>query len=147
MLPSQRPEESVDAIPPEIRARVMEAVLDELSRWGVERFSVEALAERHQLDAAMIFHYWGDRQLLIVDAARADVEALSLATDTGSLRGDLMGLARCIADRLSTNAGRTLVRALAIDRGGYHDEETRMKYWAARFAVVRGVMDRAQGTR
>ena len=58
----------------EIRARVMPAVIDELARWGVERFSVEAMAERHRLDAAMIYRYWGDRQRLIVDAAIADVE-------------------------------------------------------------------------
>lgn len=47
MLPSQRPDQSVGAIPAEIRARVMEAALDELTRWGVERFSIEALAEPH----------------------------------------------------------------------------------------------------
>jgi hypothetical protein len=44
-------------------------VLDELARWGVERFSIEALGERHHLDAATIYRYWGDRQRLIVDAA------------------------------------------------------------------------------
>jgi AcrR family transcriptional regulator len=144
MPPSQPASESVGLVPAEIRARVMEAVLDELARWGLERFSVEALAERHHLDVAMIYHYWGDRQRLIVDAALADIEALSAAIDTGSLRGDLLGLARCVVDRLNTEVGRTLVRALAIDRRGYHDEETRMKYWAARFAVVRGIVDRAR---
>jgi AcrR family transcriptional regulator len=75
MVPSQRTDQSVEAIPAEIRARVMDAALDELARWGVERFSVEALAERHQLDTAMIYGYWGDRQRLIVDAALADAEA------------------------------------------------------------------------
>jgi hypothetical protein len=64
----------------------MTAVLDELARWCVERFSVEAMAERHHLDAAMIYRYWGDRQRLIVDAALADIEGLGSATDTGSLR-------------------------------------------------------------
>jgi AcrR family transcriptional regulator len=122
----------------------MEATLDELARWGVERFSVEALAERHHLDTAMIYRYWGDRQRLIVDAALADVEGLSVVTDTGSLRGDLLALARCIADRLNSDVGRTLVRALAMDRRGYHDEDTRMKFWAARFAVVRTVVDSAR---
>jgi Tetracyclin repressor-like, C-terminal domain len=31
-----------------------------------------------------------------------------------------------------------------MDRRGYHDEDTRMKFWAARFAVVRAVVDRAR---
>ena len=92
----------------------------------------------------MIYGYWGDRQRLIVDAALADAEALNAATDTGSLRGDLLALARSIADRINTDIGRTLLRALAMDRRGYHDEDTRMKFWAARFAVVRAVVDRAR---
>jgi AcrR family transcriptional regulator len=122
----------------------MTAVLDELARWGVERFSVEAMAERHHLDAGMIYRYWGDRQRLIVDAAMADVETWRSATDTGSLRGDLEALARCVTDRINTEVGRTFLRAMSMDRRGYHDEDTRMKFWAARFAVVRAVVDRAR---
>ena len=144
MGPSQPPDESLDAIPPDVRARVMPAVIDELARWGVERFSVEALAERHHLDAAMIYRYWGDRQRLIVDAALVDVESLPSATDTGSLRADLLALARNQANRINTETGRTLLRALAIGRRGHHDHNTRMKFWRARFTVVRTVVDRAR---
>jgi AcrR family transcriptional regulator len=144
MQPSQSPDESLDAIPADIRARVMPAVLDELARWGVERFSVEALAERHHLDAAMVYRYWGNRQRLIVDAALADVETWSSATDTGSLRGDLAALARNLTDRINTEIGRTFLRALVMDRRGRHDDETRMMFWRAQFAIVRSVVDRAR---
>jgi len=144
MQPAQSPDKSADAVPADIRARVMAAVLDELARWGVERFSIEALAERHHLDPATIYRHWGDRQRLIVDAALADVEAWSPATDTGSLRGDLEALARCVTDRINTEVGRTFLRAMSMDRRGYHDEDTRMKFWQARFAVVRAVVDRAR---
>ena len=144
MQPSQPPDDSVGGIPADIRARVMPAVIDELARWGVERFSIEALAERHHLDATQIYRYWGDRQRLIVDAALADFEALSSATDTGSLRGDLLALARSVTDRINTEVGRTRLRAFVMDGRGYHDEETRMKFWQARFAVVRAFVDRAR---
>jgi AcrR family transcriptional regulator len=144
MQPSRQPDESVGGVPADIRARVMPAVIDELARWGVERFSVEALAERHRLDAAMIYRYWGDRQRLIFDAAIADVEALSSAADTGSLRGDLLALARAVTDRVNTEVGRTLLRAVVMDRPGRHDEDTRMMFWGARFNVVRAVVDRAR---
>jgi AcrR family transcriptional regulator len=144
MPPSQSPGQSVEAVSADFRARVMTAVLDELARWGVERFSVEAMAERHHLDAAMIYRHWGARQKLIVDAALADIEGLGPATDTGSLRTDLEALARCVAARVNTEVGRTYLRALSISRGGHHDEDTRMKFWAARFAIVRGVVDRAR---
>lgn len=141
MQPAQPQDESV---PADLRARVMPAVIDELARWGVERFSIEAMAERHHLDAAMIYRYWGDRQRLIVDAAKSDVEAQSSLADTGSLRGDLLALARALTDRLNTDVGRTMVRAVTMGRPGRHDEETRKLFWAARFQVVRAVVDRAR---
>lgn len=144
MEQSQPPDETVVAVPPDIRASVMPAVLDELARWGVERFSVEAMAERHRLDPALIYRYWGNRQRLIVDAALADIETLRWATDTGSLRGDLMALARNVTARINSEAGRTFLRALVMDRRGRHDEETRMMFWRARFSVVRAVVDRAR---
>jgi len=133
-----------DVIPADIRAQVMPAVLDELARWGVERFSVEALAERHGLDAAMIYGYWGDRQRLIVDAALGDFETVASVTDTGSLRTDLLALARAVTDRINTDVGRTLLRSMVMDRRGHHDEKTRMMFWQAHFAFVRAVVDRAR---
>jgi AcrR family transcriptional regulator len=144
MPPPEESDEPPDAVSADIRAQVMPAVLDELARWGVERFSVEALAERHRLDAAMIYRHWGDRQRLIVDAALADVEIWGMATDTGSLRTDLEALARNVAARSNTEIGRTFLRALVMGHGGRHDEETRIKLWQARFAVARKLIDRAR---
>lgn len=145
MRPSQGPDVSPAAIPADLRARVMPAVLDELARWGVERFSVEAMAERHRLDVAAIYQYWGDRQQLIVDAAVRDAEVFRAAIDTGSLRGDLIALARTIAADVNTPVGRTFHRVMVMDsRGGHHDGETRMMFWQKRFAVIRSVIDRAR---
>jgi AcrR family transcriptional regulator len=144
MQPPQRPDESVQSIPADVRALVMPAVFDELARWGVERFSVEAMAERHHLDAAMVYRYWGDRQRLIVDAALGDNETLRSVTDTGSLHGDLLALARSVTDHVNTERGRTLVRALVMDGRGRHDEGTRLMFWRERFAVLRAIVDRAR---
>jgi AcrR family transcriptional regulator len=141
MQPSQQ---SDQAVPADIRARVMPAALDELARWGVERFSIEALAERHRLDREMIYRYWGDRQRLIVDAALADAESFNTAADTGSLRGDLLAMARNAVARINTEEGRTFLRALVMERPGIHDEATRTMLWQARFAVVRAAIDRAR---
>lgn len=143
MRPSRQPDVSAEAVPGDIRARVIPAVLDELARWGVERFSVEALAERHHLDASVIYQHWGDRQRLIVDAALGDIEALRSELDTGSLRTDLLALARSVAANLNTPPGRTFLRALVMDGRAHHDNGTRMMFWQERFAVVRCVVDRA----
>ncbi|GAA4298097.1 TetR-like C-terminal domain-containing protein [Mycobacterium paraffinicum] len=140
-----RPSEpSGDSIPAEVRALVMPAVLDELTRWGVERFSIEALAERHHLDPAMVYRYWADRRQLIVDAVLSDVEKVSSGTDTGSLRGDLEALARNVTNRINTEIGCTLLRALVMDRRGGHDELTRLRFWRAHFGAMRAVVDRAR---
>jgi AcrR family transcriptional regulator len=144
MQRARRPEKASDAVPAEVRAQVMPAALDELARWGVERFSIEAMAERHRLDPTMIYRHWGDRQHLIVDAALADAETFSSANDTGSFRGDLLSLARNLTARLNTEAGRTYLRAMAMNPRGHHDDETRMMLWRARFAAVRVVIDRAR---
>ncbi|OBH86655.1 TetR family transcriptional regulator [Mycobacterium scrofulaceum] len=141
MLPSEPTRESV---PADVRARVMPAVLDELARWGLERFSIEALAERHRLDAAMVYQYWGDRRQLIVDAVLSDLESESAGTDTGSLRGDLEALARNVTYRINTDVGRTMLRALVMDSRGGHDEATRVRFWMAHFAAVRAIVDRAR---
>ncbi len=144
-MQSSQPEiVSAGVVPADVWACVMPAVLDELARWGVERFSIEALAERHHLDPAMIYFHWGDRQQLIVDAASADMEDLDSDTDTGSLRTDLLALARNVADRVNTDWGRTFLRALVMNRNGPHDHDTRMKFWRARFAVARRIVDRAR---
>ncbi len=135
---------STGAVPADVWADVMPAVLDELARWGVERFSIEALAERHRLDPALIYLHWGDRQQLIVDAALTDMADLASQTDTGSLRTDLLALARTVAERVNTDRGRTFLRALVMSRTGPHDHETRIRFWRARFAVARGIVDRAR---
>ncbi|CDO89343.1 TetR family transcriptional regulator [Mycobacterium triplex] len=144
MPPDQRPEASPGAVPAEIRAQVMPAVLDELARWGVERFSVEALAERHRIDAETIYRHWGNRQRLIVDAALADLETWGEVPNTGSLRGDLEALAINVAKRINDEVGRAFLRALVMGPRGRHDEETRMMFWRARFAIVRQIVDRAK---
>lgn len=135
---------SGNSVPADLRALVRPAALDELARWGIERFSVEALAERLRLDAATIYRHWGDRQGLIVDAALADLESWGTAADTGSLRTDLQVLVHDVAARLNTEVGRTLLRAVVMGQRGPHDDETRMMLWQARFAIVRSVIDRAR---
>ncbi|WP_082983689.1 TetR-like C-terminal domain-containing protein [Mycobacterium scrofulaceum] len=140
----QPAEPTRESVPADVRTRVMPAVLDELARWGLERFSIEALAERHRLDAAMVYQYWGDRRQLIVDAVLSDLESESAGTDTGSLRGDLEALARNVTNRINTDVGRTMLRALVMDSRGGHDEATRVRFWMAHFAAVRAIVDRAR---
>jgi AcrR family transcriptional regulator len=144
MHPSPTPDEAMTDAPPDIRARVLAAAFDELVRWGVDRFSIEAMAERHRLEPATVYRYWGNRQRLIIDAALGDSSTLLSGTDTGSLRGDLQALARNVAGHLNTHVGRTLLRALVMNGPVHHDQDTRMMFWQERFKIVRGLVDRAR---
>jgi AcrR family transcriptional regulator len=130
-------------VPQELRERVMAAGLDELSRWGIERFSVGALASRHGIDEALIRRYWGDRQRLALDLLLSWDGTDNVAVDTGSLRGDLRALATNLAHYVNTVQGRSLLRALVLeDRVSYVDE-TRSMFWVRRFNTLRVVFDRA----
>jgi AcrR family transcriptional regulator len=131
------------AVPQELRERVLAAGLDELSRWGIERFSVGALAARHSIDESLIRQYWGDRQRLALDLLLSWDGSDNVAVDTGSLRGDLRALAATLAHYVNTVQGRSLLRALVLeDRVSYVDE-TRKLFWAKRFQTLRIVFDRA----
>jgi AcrR family transcriptional regulator len=131
------------SVPQELRERVLAAGLDELSRWGIERFSVGALAARHGIDEALIRKYWGDRQRLALDLLLSWDGTDNVAVDTGSLRGDLRALATNLAHYVNTVQGRSLLRALVLaDRVSYVDE-TRNMFWVRRLNTLRVVLDRA----
>jgi AcrR family transcriptional regulator len=131
------------SVPPDLRERVLAAGLDELSRWGIERFSVAALAARHGIDEALIRLYWGDRQRLALDLLLSWDGTDNVAVDTGSLRGDLRALAANLAHYVNTVQGRSLLRALVLeDRVSYVDG-TRSMFWARRLTTLRVVFDRA----
>jgi AcrR family transcriptional regulator len=49
------------------RERVLAAAYDELIRWGIDRFSIVALADRHGLDTGAIRQQWGNEKRLILD--------------------------------------------------------------------------------
>lgn len=129
--------------PPELRERVLAAGLDELSRWGIERFSVGALAARHGIDESLIRRYWGDRQGLALDVLLSWDGTDNSVADTGSLRGDLRVLAGNLARYLNTGQGRSLLRALVLEDRALYVDETRNMFWASRFRTLRVIFDRA----
>ena len=102
------------AVPQELRERVLAAALDEVTRWGVERFSVAAMAARHGLDEQLIYRYWGSSQRLLLDTMFFRADDIIMAPNTGSLRGDLEAMALAVARYLNTSDGRRLQRAMAV---------------------------------
>jgi AcrR family transcriptional regulator len=70
---------------------ILEAALELLVEVGYDRLSMDALAERARAGKATIYRHWSGKAPLVVDAIRhMKCERLVPATDTGSLRGDLV---------------------------------------------------------
>jgi AcrR family transcriptional regulator len=131
------------AVPHELRERVLFAALDELTHWGIERFSVGAMSARHGIDVALVHRYWGNSQRLLLDVMSFESDQIIVAPSTGSLRGDLDAMALSVAEYLNASVGRRLLRAMVIDDRAQHRDDIRMIYWRLRYETIRTILDQA----
>src|SRR6478672_11048842 len=75
-------------------AAICDATLALLLEVGYDRMSMDAVAARAHASKATIYRRWPGKQELVLDAVRARGVGLTVAEDTGSLRGDLMATYR-----------------------------------------------------
>lgn len=125
--------------------RIMEAARDELVKWGIDRFSVSTMADRHGLDPAVIRKHWGDcpNRLILDVLARWPGEDMA-PPDSGDLRTDLYWLATGMANYLDSEPGRTLQMAHLIEDQKLPSVDLRRTAWRLRAGTVRVVLDRAR---
>ena len=91
---------------------VLDATLAELATSGLEGLSVERVAQRAQVHKTTVYRRWPTREALIAAALEGlAVDAAARAPDTGSLRGDLLGLLGPVAAFLGGPEGRAVARA------------------------------------
>ena len=98
---------------------ILEATLDLLLEVGYDRLTLDAVARRARASKATLYRRWEGKPSLVVDAMVRSKQAPDLtATDTGSLRGDLIGTF-CGSHGLATGAATdmlaSVVTALAND--------------------------------
>jgi AcrR family transcriptional regulator len=75
-------------------AAICDATLALLLEVGYDRMSMDAVASRAHASKATIYRRWPGKQELVLDAVRARGVGLTVAEDTGSLRGDLVATYR-----------------------------------------------------
>jgi len=131
------------AVPQELRERVLVAALDELTHWGIERFSVGVMSARHGIDVELVYRYWGNSQRLLLDVMNFESDQIIVAPGTGSLRGDLVAMALSVAEYLNASVGRRLLRAMVIDDRAQHRDDIRVIYWRLRYETIRTILDQA----
>ena len=69
---------------------ICDATLALLLEVGYDRMSMDAIAARAHASKATIYRRWPGKQELVLDAVKARGVGLTVAEDTGSLRGDLV---------------------------------------------------------
>jgi hypothetical protein len=132
------------SLPSEIRDRTLAAAYDELTRWGIDRFSIVSLAGRHGLDPSMIRQQWGDEERLMLAVFLNWPSKEMPVPDTGSLRDDLAALAFGMASYVQSDIGRSLQVTHVIGNPDLPSAEIRRAVWRARAGSLRVVVDRAR---
>jgi AcrR family transcriptional regulator len=94
---------------------VLEAALTHLAEVGYERFSIPAVAERAAANKTSIYRRWPSKADLVRDTLASAMNHSNEAPDTGSLRGDLIALARTVATFMQSPAGAAIVRIMLVE--------------------------------
>jgi AcrR family transcriptional regulator len=128
---------------PDVDRRVADAAVTLFGEAGWAGFSVEAVAKRASVGKASIYLRWQTKEALLVEALRLRVGSIE-EVDTGSLRGDLVTLARQMLDLYLGNAGRAALRLglegdLIPGLGDQLSVLRRSQVLAARGIVHRGI--------
>jgi AcrR family transcriptional regulator len=132
-------------------ARVVEAVMratvEELGTVGYTALRVEDVADRSGVNKTSIYRRWPSKVDLVA-AALLNHARNHEATDTGSLREDLLEMGRRMARKVETPLGRGLIRMMQMERGQPELDRVirtlRAENICARAAVVERAMARGE---
>lgn len=94
---------------PQMDRRVHAAAATVYGRVGWAGFSIEAVAREARVGKSSIYLRWSDATTLLLDSLQAAID-LPYDTDTGSVRGDLLLLARSIMRLLAGENGDVILR-------------------------------------
>ena len=127
------------------RERVCAATLEELARHGYTGLTVEGVAERAGVHRTTVYRRWGGPEGLVVDALALTGEDSWAPPDTGSLAGDLRGIAREVVDVYGDPVTGAAPRAFVT--ATFHSERAReamqallvQRYERCEAAVARAV--------
>lgn len=125
------------------REQILAAALDEVTQWGIERFSVESLLARSGIDRTAIAAHWPDDEQLLLDVLLDWPGRTVGPPDTGSLAGDLTILVTAMAAYLNSESGRRIQGALVIPNRSGMRIDVRQKVWQRRASTMHDVFARA----
>ena len=127
-----------------VRAAAIAATLAELADSGYAALSLERVARRAGVNPTSLYRRWGNRERLVLEAMFEQVAQHVSVPDTGSVRADLLELARTVA----ANAARPEVAAMARAVAAQAPYDAKLAaanqaFWAERLALDGAIVERA----
>ncbi|MDX6739870.1 TetR/AcrR family transcriptional regulator [Actinocorallia sp. A-T 12471] len=98
---------------------LLSVALDILREVGYEALTMDAVAARGRCSKATLYRLWGGKPQMVASALRAARPVETSDVDTGTLRGDLVALARLASGQVARDT--PLIAALA--HAALHDAE------------------------
>ncbi len=126
-----------------VRSAVLNATWALLIEGGAESLSMEKIAERAQVHKTTLYRRWGELGVLVREAIGELENAQVQLPDTGSLRGDLLGLLHSFAEHFESPKGRAINRLIAGSRDRGQLGEWIDQYWRERGGQYRAIIERA----
>ncbi|MGV0577894.1 TetR/AcrR family transcriptional regulator [Mycolicibacterium elephantis] len=127
---------------PQLDGRVHSAATQVYAKSGWAGFSIDAVARQARVGKSSIYLRWPDTTSLLLDTIEAAVD-LPLDIDTGSVRGDLLVLARGIMRLLTGDKGDVLLRLSTEARMVPELAPRWEQFVAANVAATRKIVRRA----
>lgn len=122
---------------------VLAATLAQIEAVGIEQTRIAEIAARAGVHETSIYRRWKTLPRLLADALIIHIDADIPIPDTGSLREDLMSLARGLAQFLETPHGDALMRGTVQVSDDPEVAEARREFWNRRLTAVEAIVQRA----
>lgn len=120
-----------------VREAVLAAVLEELVEGGYVALTFDRVAARAGVHRATLYRRWASREQLVAEALLEQAGRDIPLPDTGTLRGDLRGLAHAVAATITSPQGEGVLRTLVSEAGRAPDITAAGRtFWGRRFAAA-----------
>jgi AcrR family transcriptional regulator len=127
-----------------VRKAVLRAALEELAALGYSAFSFQSVAQRAGVHKTTVYRRWENRDALLLDALLERATEWVPVPDTGSLRGDLLGLAAGVVASVTTPEMEAVIRTFVAEAPRESELAARgREFWTVRFEVDQQVVERA----